>query len=351
MRDSVRAVFLRMADGLRTSAEVDPAVFEDFAVAQVEADIPLADVQSALWIGFQIDWDLMLPAMRRLNIPIADQQQAGRLIWDLGRRMNMAVVETYRRESAARAVDRSRRDSACVQALIQDNAVDPGSRFDALTSLGFSPSGEICVVVASVTVLGTSPLPRVDRHLGAVPIVSAWHLDVEHIVGLVSAASRYELDHLRRIAASFAPTRVGISVPVPPAHLSRAWRLAWLALRSTSPQQPVTVFGDDPTGNLIAATAPDVLEEFNRRTLAGLEGLSDTAREQLIETFVAWLDCDGSVPLTAGRVFRHANTVRYRLRKLEELTGRSLSHPNDVTELALAVRVAGHSGDPFAAGR
>ncbi|NED85157.1 PucR family transcriptional regulator, partial [Streptomyces sp. SID11233] len=41
----------------------------------------------------------------------------------------------------------------------------------------------------------------------------------------------------------------------------------------------------------------------------------------------------------AGRLlYCHANTVRYRLRKVEALTGRSLSAPQTVAELGLAVR-------------
>jgi hypothetical protein len=48
---------------------------------------------------------------------------------------------------------------------------------------------------------------------------------------------------------------------------------------------------------------------------------SDGDLLDLTGTLRAYLDCDLSVPKTAERLFVHPNTVRYRLTKLEELTG------------------------------
>ncbi|MFY9764116.1 MAG: helix-turn-helix domain-containing protein [Mycobacterium sp.] len=42
---------------------------------------------------------------------------------------------------------------------------------------------------------------------------------------------------------------------------------------------------------------------------------------------------------TAEALVCHPNTVRYRLRRIEKRTGRSLSRPRDVAELCLAFEV------------
>ena len=59
----------------------------------------------------------------------------------------------------------------------------------------------------------------------------------------------------------------------------------------------------------------------------------------LIDTFEAWLDAGGSANDTAAKIYCHPNTVRHRLRRIEELTGRSLSRPRDLAELCLAFEV------------
>jgi DNA-binding PucR family transcriptional regulator len=73
--------------------------------------------------------------------------------------------------------------------------------------------------------------------------------------------------------------------------------------------------------------------------LRGLDDLADEDRTLLLDTFGAWLDSDGSAAEAAKRLFVHPNTVRYRLRRLEERTGRSLSNPRSVAELSLAYEI------------
>jgi len=76
-----------------------------------------------------------------------------------------------------------------------------------------------------------------------------------------------------------------------------------------------------------------------RSILAGLDGMPDEDRIVLLDTFGAWLDSAGSAEETAQRIHVHPNTVRYRLRRLEERTGRSLSDPRQAAELSLAFEV------------
>ena len=57
----------------------------------------------------------------------------------------------------------------------------------------------------------------------------------------------------------------------------------------------------------------------------------------LVETARAWLELDGSTSAAAARLFVHRNTVRYRMQRLQELTGRDLGRPRDAAELHLAM--------------
>jgi sugar diacid utilization regulator len=48
-------------------------------------------------------------------------------------------------------------------------------------------------------------------------------------------------------------------------------------------------------------------------------------------------DRDGSIAKAAEQLFCNLNTVRYRLHRIEERTGRTLSAPRDLAELCLVV--------------
>jgi DNA-binding PucR family transcriptional regulator len=73
-----------------------------------------------------------------------------------------------------------------------------------------------------------------------------------------------------------------------------------------------------------------------------LEAFNDVSAEDkdlLSATFRAWMDHDGSAPKAASALHCHPNTVRYRLRRIEELSGRSLTAPRQLAELCLAFEV------------
>jgi DNA-binding PucR family transcriptional regulator len=73
--------------------------------------------------------------------------------------------------------------------------------------------------------------------------------------------------------------------------------------------------------------------------LRRLKDLPTAEHTILLDTFQAWLQAGGSANDTATKIFCHPNTVRHRLRRIEELTDRSLSRPLDVAELCLAFEV------------
>jgi DNA-binding PucR family transcriptional regulator len=58
-------------------------------------------------------------------------------------------------------------------------------------------------------------------------------------------------------------------------------------------------------------------------TLDCFGDLSAEEREILFETFRVWQDNDASMRATADVLICHRNTVRHRLRRIEQCTGRS----------------------------
>jgi hypothetical protein len=116
-----------------------------------------------------------------------------------------------------------------------------------------------------------------------------------------------------------------------------ARRLA--ALRGTSAVSVVT--SDEVTSHeLLLATVPaSVLRSFRERLLGPLLAYDDQHRAELLPTLREFLACSGSWNVCAARMYVHVNTVRYRIRRIEELTGRDLSRLDDQVDFFLALRV------------
>ena len=98
-------------------------------------------------------------------------------------------------------------------------------------------------------------------------------------------------------------------------------------------------FDDEPIAVLLVS-APDASLSVARRILGRVLDLPDGDRILLIDTMRIWLAEAGSTSTAASRLHVHRNTVRYRLRRIEELTGRSLTKPRDLADLHVALECA-----------
>ncbi len=112
-------------------------------------------------------------------------------------------------------------------------------------------------------------------------------------------------------------------------------RLARLALRASSGSRRIVSYDSDPL-SILAAALPEVMEQLAEPVLAGLSRMPSREKELLLKTFGAWRDNGGSADRAATVLFCHPNTVRHRLRRLEQASGRSLSDPKSTMELGIA---------------
>ncbi|MEU4657624.1 PucR family transcriptional regulator ligand-binding domain-containing protein [Streptomyces sp. NPDC023723] len=91
---------------------------------------------------------------------------------------------------------------------------------------------------------------------------------------------------------------------------------------------------------LLPFVPDDVRRAFTARLLDPLRDYDRRHRAELIPTLEAFLASDGSWTRCAARLHLHVNTLRYRVGRIEQLTGRDLSRLEDKLDFFLALRMS-----------
>ena len=155
---------------------------------------------------------------------------------------------------------------------------------------------------------------------------------------------------LRRIGPGLRTDRltVGVSVQATLASLGGAVRAARFARQlAGDARQPVEVVCDSDlwTARLLLNSVPDVLRTtFADRVLGPVVSYDDRGAGDLIPTLAAFFACDGSWSRTADQLGLHINTVRYRIARIERLTGRSVAQTDGMADLYAALTLLHSTG-------
>ncbi|MGB4274672.1 MAG: PucR family transcriptional regulator ligand-binding domain-containing protein [Bacillota bacterium] len=81
------------------------------------------------------------------------------------------------------------------------------------------------------------------------------------------------------------------------------------------------------------------MAEFCSKLLSSLVKGDTGSRTELIHTLRVYLECGASITKTAQSLFIHENTLRYRLKKIEKVTGLDLKDSKNCFKLALALHI------------
>lgn len=127
-----------------------------------------------------------------------------------------------------------------------------------------------------------------------------------------------------------------------PLSLDRASREASTALRAAEKLKARTVASYDELGVVrlfVAAQGDDSIREFVRQMLGGIIEYDERKDGRLLETLRVYFEANCSQQDAADQLFVHHKTVRYRLTRIEELSGLDLSKHEDRINLDLALKV------------
>ncbi|BBA96443.1 putative transcriptional regulator [Actinacidiphila reveromycinica] len=133
---------------------------------------------------------------------------------------------------------------------------------------------------------------------------------------------------------------LGPTVPLTEGARSLRWALDALGLarRSVLPSRGLVRCSDHLT-TLLLFQDEDLVDALGTRHLDPLERMPRPYRDRLAETLLSWLRCSRNASEVAVRLGIHPQTVRYRLRRLDDLFGDRLQDPDVCFEMELALRL------------
>lgn len=331
-------------ESLAGDVQIDASAAERTGKARAAAGVPLPAVMAAYRVGFRFMWERTLEeARRRGDIATDSVLDAMSHILVAQDVFTQAMTSAYRAQLTIQVLDQEEEHSALVEALLFRRITDEQNLWEAADALRMPMSGPYVVVAAQVPAIGKLALPEIANRLDVRDIRSAWRLLPDLQVGIVHVRRPEVLGMMIEVFESLASANVGISPQfLDLAATSDALRLARLAVghsgRRGASRSKVAVFDESPLA-YAAVSAPEVMARIGKSVLGSLDELPGEERRILVDTFEAWLDAGGSANETAAKIFCHPNTVRHRLHRIEERTGRSLSRPRDIAELCLAFEI------------
>ncbi|MEV0094263.1 PucR family transcriptional regulator [Streptomyces sp. NPDC050738] len=161
---------------------------------------------------------------------------------------------------------------------------------------------------------------------------------------VVEAVATYaEVLEGRRGSSDDAPEAdevvIGQSAPAGPIATASAFKQAEQALSVARRRRRVLVEHDElAAGSVLPLLADDAVRAFADGMLRALHEHDAKGRGDLVESLRAWLSHHGQWDAAAADLGVHRHTLRYRMRRVEEILGRSLDDADVRMELWLALK-------------
>ncbi|GAB88749.1 PucR family transcriptional regulator [Gordonia rhizosphera] len=312
---------------------------------KAEQAIPLPAVLRAYRLGGQLIWEQML--RRAQGVPADELLDVPAHLWEAIDTYSDAAVEGYREAEILRTHADAEARALLVRTVFDDHSDNPTAIIDAMRALGLPERA--CFVVVCAEDAEPRPATATDTatRLKNKGITSVWDTQPDGYLGLICGRSDADVDLALGELGSVFDRRVGVSRAFAvPAEIASALDEARLARRCAPAGVTTVIRYESLSLALLLVRIPGAAREVAGRTLGALLELPDEERDEMMATLEAWFECDGSTAATAERLHYHRNTVLYRLRKIGDLTGRSVDKPIDAAELYVALRAIRLLGHP-----
>lgn len=283
-----------------------------------------------------------------------------------GREIAFAAATVYAGAAEARGAWDARIEALVVDAVIRGDA--DSALVSRAAALGWDPAAAVRVIVGSpatdgseerlgelrrhavrigrsvlVGVQGSRLIVLLSEHRGALAHlnparVGPARVNPAHVNPARVGPAQISPARIGRLVEGFGPGPVVVG-PIAPdlggAHASARDALAGLRAAPGRPDAPRPVDTEDLLPERALTGDPVAHGRLVERVVTPLEA----AGNELLRTVAAYLEGGGALETCARTLFVHPNTVRYRLRRVGELTGLVPTDPRDALVLRIALIV------------
>ena len=327
--------------GMTTPSQFDaqPAIVR--GADRARQRMAVSSVMEGNRIAFRRLWQVLVDeAARHPNVDAQIVQDMTANLQVTEELFTAAMFTGYRDQLQRQVIEEMSQGTLMMDTLLHGHTHDRWRLWEIANFLRLPTEGPFTVIAAELDSVGNEVLPDIGSKLRSLDVFSAWRLLPDLQVGVAHVASERHRENLIALLTRMATRRIGVSAcfddlrdtPI-------ALHFAKVSLRGHDPADAKVAVFDGSMLATAAVSAPSVMVKSAAVALDGFDDLPDEVREMLFDTFRAWVDNDASMSASAEVLSCHPNTVRKRLRRIEERTGRSLSRPRDVIELSLALEV------------
>lgn len=303
---------------------------------------PLAVLQSAYRIGAQLSWARMSKLLVEEEVSVEAVSAFADALLNYMDEAAALSREGYEQAKAEADEERTKARLLLLRAVVERR----GREYADLTALQraaeWAIPDEVTLVALPAGTAAVRPLLDpdllIDQH------------DPEPYL-LVPGPLTAERRQMLETALAGAQGAVGLTVPAERAADSLRWarRLLALVTEGVLTDGTLTLCENHMVSMWLLADGP-LMEQITRRQLSFLSHMTDRQRERLTDTLRAWLRTRGPATRIGEDLGVHVQTVRYRMRKLEQVLGEKLTDPDTrfATEVALrALWLRSHAGRPL----
>jgi hypothetical protein len=334
LRDFVATV----TDGGSTGAEPIAEVFRQIGRGEARCDRSLDALQAAMHVGAEVIWRRLSECC--LELGMTDLQLcrlAEALLFHF--RVNAAAAADGYIEARARlSGDLERHRRRLLELLLSEPPVSPEAIERVAGAANWRVPDEVSVVVVNDS---DSKLELRELELRELDLPAGVLADVDRPQPCLIVPDPGRAGRLRALETALRGLVAAVGPPLPLADAARSMRLAtgMLALVERG------IIGGtelihcvDHMSTLVIFSNEELLDTLASVRLAPLAKARAPQRDKLAETLLAWLQSGGDANEVAAQLYVHPQTVRYRIRQLQDLFGDWLHDPDVRLELELVLR-------------
>jgi hypothetical protein len=314
-----------------TSTETVTDFFRAIGRGEAGEGRSLDAMQSAMRVGGLIAWRRIAEGAVAMKIDSATVAALGEALLVFTDELAAAATEGHAQARSAAAGEMQRRRKRLLDLLL----ANPPATTEAIADLAAAAHWPLPRTVAAVA-LGSD---YQDSRLPALPPDILVDLGRRRPALLIPDPDGPGRAKLIDRALGECQAAIGPTVPLTEVARSMQWARQTLALTQRGViEEKGVVRSVDHQSTLMVFRDEELLESLAALRLAPLAHLRASQQDRLAETLLAWLQSGRNANEVALRLHVHPQTVRYRLRQLEDLFGDQLLDPDLRFDLEIVLR-------------